>query len=118
MKMIADGDADKAKDYRDKYVHKLGNLTITGYNSKLGNKSLEEKRDRKDSRGKQVGYQNGLFLNTELAKSKSWKIADIEKRTERLVEIAMQALCPGSKRKRFNRWPKSTSEICWTCQRR
>jgi len=88
VKMIANGDADKAKDYKEKYVHKLGNLTISGYNSKLGNKAFDEKRDRKDSRGKQVGYRNGLSLNKELAEAKSWKIADIEKRTERLVEIA------------------------------
>ncbi len=51
VKMIADGDEAKAKEYREQYVHKLGNLTITGYNSKLGNKSFTEKRDRKDADG-------------------------------------------------------------------
>lgn len=85
VKMIADGDADRAKEYRDRYVHKLGNLTITGYNSKLGNKAFDEKRDRKDSRGKLVGYRNGLFLNKQLAAANGWGISDIEGRTERLV---------------------------------
>ena len=90
VKMIADGDAEKAEEYRDKYVHKLGNLTISGYNSKLGNKAFEEKRDRKDSRGQLVGYRNGLFLNKSLADSTSWRVSDIETRTKMLVEIAVQ----------------------------
>lgn len=90
VKMIAGGDAEKAKEYRDKYVHKLGNLTITGYNSKLGNKSFNEKRDRKDSRGKQVGYCNGLFLNKVLADAKAWTVSDIEERTARLLELAVK----------------------------
>lgn len=90
VKMIADDDATEAQACRDKYVHKLGNLTISGYNSKLGNKSFEEKRDRKDSRGRWVGYRNGLFLNRRLAEATEWRVFDIEKRTERLVEAAMQ----------------------------
>ena len=61
VKMIADGDEDKAREYRDKYAHQLGNLTITGYNSKLGNKLFEEKCDRKDLRGRYVGYKNGFL---------------------------------------------------------
>lgn len=31
--MIADGDEELAYEYLNKYVHTLGNLTITGYNS-------------------------------------------------------------------------------------
>jgi len=88
VKMIADGDDEKAKEYRDRYAHQLGNLTITGYNSKLGNKSLEEKRDRKDSRGKAVGYKNGLFLNESLRHARSWTVADIKARTQSLVSAA------------------------------
>ena len=71
-------------------MHRFGNLTITGYNSKLGNKSLEEKRDRKDSRGKNVGYNNGLFLNEQLRKAKTWTVESIEERTQTLIESAMQ----------------------------
>lgn len=90
VKMIADGDADKAREYRDTYVHKLGNLTISGYNSKLGNKAFDEKRDRIDSRGRAVGYKNGLYLNKQLATAKGWDVTAIEERTQLLVGIAMQ----------------------------
>jgi uncharacterized protein with ParB-like and HNH nuclease domain len=90
MKMIADGDEKKAREYRDTHAHNLGNLTITGYNSKLGNKSFEDKRDRKDSNDKYVGYKNGLFLNKELKNAKVWTIENIENRTQVLVEEAMR----------------------------
>jgi hypothetical protein len=69
--MITNGEEKDAKKVREQYVHKLGNLTITGYNSKLGNKSFIEKRDRKDTRGKYVGYKNGLFINGVLRKKGS-----------------------------------------------
>ncbi|MBP7918675.1 MAG: DUF1524 domain-containing protein, partial [Prevotella sp.] len=32
------------RKYLNEYTHKIGNLTITGYNSTLGNKSFLEKR--------------------------------------------------------------------------
>ncbi len=88
--MIAGGDEARAKEYREQHVHKLGNLTITGYNSKLGNKSFAEKRDRKDGAGKPVGYNNGLHLNAELRDKVSWTAQDIEARTKRLVEEAVK----------------------------
>ncbi|NSM24259.1 DUF262 domain-containing protein [Shewanella sp. ZOR0012] len=83
--MIAGGDMTLAQQYRESHVHRLGNLTISGYNSTLGNKSFEDKRDRKDQKGSPVGYNNGLYLNKELARAQTWSIHQIEARTEALV---------------------------------
>lgn len=83
--MIAGGNRDLANEYLQKYVHKLGNLTITGYNSSLSNFSFVQKRDRTNKEGKFIGYKNGLEVNHELANKDSWTINDIEERTERLV---------------------------------
>lgn len=88
--MIAGGDASKARDIVDSHAHKLGNLTITGYNSKLGNLSFDRKRDRVDRRGRNVGYNNGLYLNRELVAKPSWTVADIESRTHELVGQALK----------------------------
>ena len=95
VKMIASGDQAKAKEYRELHVHKLGNLTITGYNSKLGNKSFAEKRDRKDADGRPVGYKNGLHLNVELRDKDSWGVQDIQARTKQLVDEAMNLFSIG-----------------------
>ncbi len=83
--MIAEGDANNAKELQEQHVHRLGNLTISGYNSNLGNKSFEEKRDRKDRQGRCLGYLNGLYLNEDLAKTDKWNIESIDSRTSKLV---------------------------------
>ena len=72
--------------YLEEYTHKIGNLTITGYNSTLGNKSFEEKRDRKSKDGQRfIGYKNGLEINRDIAEKETWSIDDIKTRTSSLV---------------------------------
>ena len=88
--MIADGDKNKAKEVQQTHVHKLGNLTISGYNSALGNKSFEDKRDRTDRQGRYVGYKNGLKLNEDLATATCWSVDQIDLRTEKLVQQVTQ----------------------------
>ena len=90
--MIASGDEERAREYRESHAHRLGNLTLTGYNSKLGTKSFEEKRDRQDARGRCVGYKNGLSLNEDLREATRWTVRDIEVRTEALVDKALKLL--------------------------
>lgn len=84
--MLAGGDKELAEQYRQSHVHKLGNLTISGYNSSLGNKSFVEKRDRINRDKLAVGYKNGLYLNQELAVAEAWSVEQIEQRTEELVD--------------------------------
>ena len=68
------------------YVHTLGNLTITAYNSTLSNKGFTDKRDRKDSKGEYIGYKNNLNLNADLATKDTWTIEDIKTRTDKLIQ--------------------------------
>lgn len=85
--MIASGDSDLAKEYKEKYVHQLGNLTITGYNSNLSNKGFMDKMDRKSKDNKVLGYKNGLFLNDSVVCNTEWTVDIIQKRTEFLVDM-------------------------------
>ena len=80
------GGAEAAAAAQEADVHRLGNLTITAYNSTLGNKSFADKRDRTDSKGRFIGYRNGLALNATLATKEAWTVADIETRTMELAE--------------------------------
>ena len=84
--MLAGGDKELAEQYRQSHVHKIGNLTISGYNSTLGNKSFVEKRDRTNRDKRAVGYKNGLYLNQELAVADVWSVEQIEQRTAELVD--------------------------------
>ena len=86
VKMIAGGDQQKATEIQQTYVHKLGNLTLSGYNSSLGNKSFEEKRDRLDKEHRPIGYKNQLSLNEDLAIVNNWSTKRIDTRTQKLIE--------------------------------
>ena len=53
---------DNAEEIHEKWLHKLGNLTITGYNSDMGNSSFEKKRD-----GRHGFKKSGIRMNQDLA---------------------------------------------------
>lgn len=84
------GGQEAAHDAHEQHVHRLGNLTLTGYNSSLGAKSFAEKRDRTDKEGRPVGYRNGLVLNLDLRDADTWGAPQIERRTEDLVGQVME----------------------------
>lgn len=85
--MIADGDNEKAKKIHYDLVHTLGNLTLSGYNSKLSNLSFKKKRDRINQEKSYVGYKNGMFLNEDLKNKESWEEKDIKERGEKMVQL-------------------------------
>ena len=91
VSMIANGDKDLAKQYLDSYCHKLGNLTMTGYNSELTNYAFETKKNLTKGDEK-VGYNNGLHLNKMVFDSDVWTIEKITERTEYLVGKIMEGL--------------------------
>jgi uncharacterized protein with ParB-like and HNH nuclease domain len=90
VNMIANGDKNKAEEIRKQYVHKLGNLTLTGYNSQLSNMSLDKKQNKKDKDNKFVGFKNGLSLNEDIKEINSWGANNIEERTSKLVKKALE----------------------------
>lgn len=70
----------------DNYLNSLGNLTITGYNSKYSNKSFEEKQNMKK------GFKDSHFivLNKLPAKKQNWTETEIIERTNQLIDFAMK----------------------------
>lgn len=71
---------DNWKEVHNKWLHTIGNLTLTGYNSPLGNKSFQEKR--------KILADSKLELNRLLAKYQRWTPAEIEDRGHQLAERA------------------------------
>ena len=99
IEMIKAGNADYS-DYNDEriielvrqYRHKIGNLTMTGYNSSLGNRSFDQKKNRFDANNNPIGYNNGLNLNEYVYAQNSWTINNIEERTNNLIDLIMDNL--------------------------
>jgi Protein of unknown function DUF262/Protein of unknown function (DUF1524) len=70
---------------RERCAHQLGNLTLSGYNAKLGTMEFLRKRDRVNDQGDFIGYRNGLYLNADLADRDTWNEAAIAERTRKMV---------------------------------
>lgn len=75
---------DNAEEIHEKWIHKLGNLTITGYNSDMGNSSFEKKRD-----GRHGFKKSGIRMNQDLALLESWGEEEIEKRQIDLLDLSL-----------------------------
>ena len=87
VKMIANGNNKVAKEIQENYVHTLGNLTLTGFNSQLSNLSFLRKRDRTNRDGSYVGYKNGMFLNTSLKSMEEWGKENIRTRGVQMIDL-------------------------------
>lgn len=79
------GGPEQAAHVQAEHVHRLGNLTISGYNSNLSNKPFEEKMTRIDAQDRPIGFENGLPLNADLVGKTTWTERDIEARTQSLA---------------------------------
>lgn len=66
------------------WLHRLANLTLTGYNPNLSNKSFSEKRDAEEG-----GYRaSGLKMNQKISMKEAWGLAELEERSEEMIALA------------------------------
>ncbi|MBX3176809.1 MAG: DUF262 domain-containing protein [Candidatus Hydrogenedentes bacterium] len=72
------------KSVHETYLHTLGNLTLTGYNSEYSDRSFPEKRDMAG------GFKESpLHLNQGLGTCETWNEEEIKKRAKRLSKTAV-----------------------------
>lgn len=90
--MLEHESKDTADVIRQRCSHQLGNLTLSGFNSKLGTMEFLRKRDRKNDQGDFIGYRNGLYLNADLASREDWNEAAITARTDKMIKEVMSIL--------------------------
>lgn len=75
---------------KEKYLHTIGNLTLSGNNVQLSNKSFLEKQAM-NSGCKEQGYQfSRLWLNRDLKEKVKWGVKDIENRAEIMAKRFIQ----------------------------
>ena len=73
---------EKYKEIRDEWIHKLGNLTLTGYNSELSYKDFEDK--------KKLFIESGLRLNKQISEYDIWTEDSIKERADILIKVAIK----------------------------
>lgn len=83
-----DWQAELGEDWQDvqaKYLHTLGNLTLTGYNSEYSDRPFADKRDMEG------GFKDSpLRLNKGLGQLATWNADTIEARAARLAGEALK----------------------------
>ncbi|WP_120892124.1 DUF262 and DUF1524 domain-containing protein [Helicobacter pylori] len=73
------------QEIHDKYLHTIGNLTLTGYNPEYRNNSFQEKQ------GMEKGFKDSpLRLNQGLRDLKSFGEEEIKKRANDLADLALK----------------------------
>ena len=70
---------------RERYLHTLGNLTLTGYNSELGDRPFHEKQEKLDE-----AVTHLTVLYSDVKDKDEWNASAIEQRADRLIELIMQ----------------------------
>lgn len=74
---------ENSSDIQERCVHRLGNLTLTGYNPELSNKSFEQKKTMDG------GFRDSpIRLNKFIAKQDFWTDKEINVRSNNLSEQA------------------------------
>ncbi len=81
---------ENAAAIHSQWLHTLGNLTLTGYNSELGNREFSEKR--------KLLAESHFELNRYFVGCQSWGADEIERRGRSLLERALAL------------WPRPVSE--------
>ena len=75
---------DDYEQIHETWLHRIANLTLTGYNSKYSNSSFVEKRDIPN------GFrESGLKMNVWIGQQESWGVPQLEERTSILNARAL-----------------------------
>lgn len=78
------------KNFSEKYIHTIGNLTLSGNNGILGNKTFLEKKHMNKNNGEQGYSFSRLWLNRYLSEINAWDIKNYKIRTELLINRFLQ----------------------------
>ncbi len=72
------------EDIHETWLHRMANLTLTGYNSKYSNSTFIEKRDMKN------GFiDSHLYMNNWIGQQEHWGLAELEARNQMLMQRAL-----------------------------
>lgn len=72
----------KYEDIHAQYLHTIGNLTISGYNSELSNKSFRDK--------KEIYRNSNISICRNICEYESWNDESIKSRAKQLFDVALQ----------------------------
>lgn len=82
---------DDWRAIHDKYLHRLGNLTLTGYNAEYSNRPFADKKSFTDKEGRQVGLDySPVRINDYVRDADRWTGDEIDERGRLLAGEAVR----------------------------
>lgn len=82
------------EEIHETWLHRMANLTLTGYNSKYSNSPFLEKRDMKN------GFiDSHLYMNNWIGQQEHWRLSELVARNQMLMQRALTI------------WPQHASEF-------
>lgn len=77
---------ENADQIHETWLHRLANLTLTGYNPNLSNKPFAEKRDAEEG-----GYKaSGLRMTLKISQKESWGLPELKERNDEMIAQAVK----------------------------
>lgn len=77
----------RAQEIHEKYVHCLGNLTLSGYNSELSNENFETKKG--------IYAESNVYITRNISSYEHWNEDEIKNRCNKMIEeIEKIWICP------------------------
>ena len=78
--------ADFTQEDFDKWVHNMGNLTLTAYNSEYSNRKFKEKRDGVPSLPDMKGFKDScVAMNKYISQCEHWTMREMEERCKKIA---------------------------------
>src|SRR5690606_38553626 len=77
---------EQFSEFKDKYLNTIANLTLSGNNGALSNRSFLEKKTMNQDGNEQGYIHSRLWLNSYLQKIDEWTIPHFEERFEIIYE--------------------------------
>ena len=93
---------DNSQEIHKKYLHNIGNLILTEFNSEMGNKLFSEKKERLKT--------SNLFYRLDIIKREKWNEQSIEEHRDNMIKWFLDTFPLPEEYKYKNCWNSQTYE--------
>jgi uncharacterized protein with ParB-like and HNH nuclease domain len=96
---------DNWNDIHKKYLHNIGNLILTEFNSEIGNKSFSKKKEHLN--------KSSLFFRLDIINRETWNEQSIIEHQKKMIDYFLTTFPLPEEYKYTNNWNTETRENDW-----
>jgi len=96
---------DNSEEIHKKYLHNIGNIILTEFNSEIGNRSFSEKKEKL--------IHSNLYYRHDIINKDKWNQQSIEEHRENMIKWFLDTFPLPEEYKNKNGWNSQPSEVDW-----